>query len=584
MRLTAHTCLQGLLWVALTAACEPQLGDDPLGPPPTQLGEETLPWARFAGRIVRDGRAFVSKADGVHFLWRGVAEFLLPWYLTDPSRSVAEREALVAGRIALRRRQGYTVLQVLGMLDRTEQGVPVRLRPQDDPARHEAALRRLLELARERGMYVEWILLADVGKAIARDEVTAYLDRAATIAQAFDNTFVEVAYQGWKDGLSEEEIYQLGGRFKQRAPDVLLAGTAAQDGGGTYGRPPFDYIVMRGEPGDQGWHWVGLLREGERVGAQTNRPVVQQGPMAGAGQPDSAQLEDMAHLVRAAALSCHATRQYFTVYHRCALVPSASPSCADVPTPGVEQVQRSDLISGDPRDGHLVDGEAADSPLDGTAALRSGALLRLYTKVLSDGSGFFSYPLRVTRPTTLPLRAERTIVVLESASGRVLSSRLYAEGEALPLEAGRDVVLVGGRAKAPPPPPPPPEPVPPQQPAVDAMVRTYTQAQATTIVHRLYQGFFGRDADPSGLSSYTPLVADGRLPRVCSILVQSAEFEARRPGLSVPGLSEALYRAILGRAPDPEGHAFTMAAIRSGRAAQRAADMVLSPEYTANRL
>jgi hypothetical protein len=139
----------------------------------------------------------------------------------------------------------------------------------------------------------------------------------------------------------------------------------------------------------------------------------------------------------------------------------------------------------------------------------------------------------------------------------------------------------GGGNPPPPPPPPPDDAVPQQKAAADVPVQTFAQAEAQVAVGRLYRALLGRDADDSGLGAYTPLVAAGHLPRVATALATSGEFDARRGALTATGLANDLYQALLDRAPDPGGGAATADAIRQGNAAQRAVDMVLSPEYAA---
>jgi hypothetical protein len=537
----------------------------------------------YRGRIAREGRGFIARSDGFAFTFRGASELLLLHALLDPARGDdGAAEAHVAERIALRRRQGFSVLRVLGMLDRAHEGQQLRLRPVDgDYARYQDRVRRLLLLAKERGVYIEWVLFAD--GAMPRERMDAHVDFAAALAQSMENTFVEVADEGWRSGLTAEDILRLGQRFKARAPDVQLAGTSAQDGGGAYGQAPFDYVTVHALPGgegDGGWRWVQRIADGERIGAATARPVVQDQPIGSAAQAVAGQWDSAPERFRAAALLSHVTRQYFTFHHACALSPTASAGCQEVPTPGAEEIHRSDLLPADVRDGKVFDGAPAESPWEAAEALKGG-VLRLATRLLGDGTGFYTYPLRVSQDSKLTLRKGTTLTLIDVATGAARGTREYADGEALTLRAGDDVIIAGGKL---PPPPPPPEPVPAQGSAADVMVRTYTAAQATTIVHRLYQAILGRMADPSGLSAYQPLVAGGRLPRVTSALVTSAEFEGRRPSLNVPRLSSDLYQAILGRAPDAGGDAGTQEAIRRGQTAQRAADMVLSPEYEANRL
>ncbi len=151
-----------------------------------------------------------------------------------------------------------------------------------------------------------------------------------------------------------------------------------------------------------------------------------------------------------------------------------------------------------------------------------------------------------------------------------------------PVRAEVPVPAFEGAPPAPPPSTPPPAGaggVPVQLGVADQPGRTFARDRAERVVQRLYQAVLGRDADPSGLGAYAPLVEQGRLGRVINALVLSGEFEARRGALTPDGWSVLLYQTLLDRSPDPGGATETSNAIALKRAAERIQGMVLSVEY-----
>jgi hypothetical protein len=104
-------------------------------------------------------------------------------------------------------------------------------------------------------------------------------------------------------------------------------------------------------------------------------------------------------------------------------------------------------------------------------------------------------------------------------------------------------------------------------------------AQADLIVDSLYRALLGREPDPSGRQAFRPLVESGRLAEAVDAVIHSDEFRARAQSLSPEELSNSMYQGSLGRAPDPEGDLATRAALHRGHLAHRVLDMLLSPEH-----
>ncbi len=122
--------------------------------------------------------------------------------------------------------------------------------------------------------------------------------------------------------------------------------------------------------------------------------------------------------------------------------------------------------------------------------------------------------------------------------------------------------------------------VPKQDAMTERTVATFTDARAIVVVQRLYRAVLGREVDSSGLSTYTPLVKQGQLPRVVNAMVTCSEFEARRPSLGTTSAwSEVLYQKVLDRSADSGGLTATSDAVARAQAANRLVEMVLSSEY-----
>lgn len=97
-----------------------------------------------------------------------------------------------------------------------------------------------------------------------------------------------------------------------------------------------------------------------------------------------------------------------------------------------------------------------------------------------------------------------------------------------------------------------------------------------------YQGILGREVDPDGLKANVKfLETGGTLLQFCQGLANSDEFENNRQQLLADErderLAERLYQGILERKPD--GLGATINAIKEGRIAQQAADMLNSQEF-----
>lgn len=547
----------------------------------------------YQGRIGRDGRQFVGPT-GQAFNYRGVSEFLLPLYLNDKSRSPEENEKLVGARMDERARQGYSVLRVFGTVPWDN----ATLKPFDDFDAYKANTEKLFSMAKDRGLYVEFTAFTGADKTVPPNKRGEYVDFVAQLAKKYDNSFVELCNESFQNGLSKDELYELGRRFKQTAPQVMLAGSSAQgdsiDGSAEdaamFAKAPFDYVTLHSEraDGDDGYRWVRHMREGEGVSSATGLPVVQDEPIGSSSNNIPGRRDNVGQHFRDGALVAAITGQGFTFHTERAV--TVDPN-ARVGEPGADMTNVSDLVPADARGTHFVNGHWPESPLDVGNQFDS-SVLRVFTRMKNDGSGFWTYPVQIKNDLDLGVKRPTHLTVKDVGTGEVLVDRDFAAGEKLHLARGSDVLIYGGNAEQPqvkkvgePAAPLEPElpgstdPLPAQRQTGQMKTAPYSPEAAQRIVERLYLGVLGRPADPDGLRGYAQLVANGQLRRVVNALVSSQEFANRKDSLTVGKLTNELYKTILDRAPDQGGREGTESLLRSGLLAERVTAMVTSSEY-----
>jgi hypothetical protein len=107
---------------------------------------------------------------------------------------------------------------------------------------------------------------------------------------------------------------------------------------------------------------------------------------------------------------------------------------------------------------------------------------------------------------------------------------------------------------------------------------------APRLVQALYRGILGREADAEGLATYTrKLTENGNLEEVLADLLGSAEFRLRSMEALSPDLVNAAFKAILRRAPDPEGlKTHNIRLIKDHDIMTLLVDLVESPEFQDN--
>ncbi len=81
----------------------------------------------------------------------------------------------------------------------------------------------------------------------------------------------------------------------------------------------------------------------------------------------------------------------------------------------------------------------------------------------------------------------------------------------------------------------------------------YSRAEATFVATALYHALLGRDPDPEGLAAATAEIERGRLRAQVRGMLTSAEFRQKASSLSAVRMLDRLYRGLLGREPDADG-------------------------------
>lgn len=81
----------------------------------------------------------------------------------------------------------------------------------------------------------------------------------------------------------------------------------------------------------------------------------------------------------------------------------------------------------------------------------------------------------------------------------------------------------------------------------------YSREEAELLATWLYRAVLGREPEPGGLQGATAQIQQGRLGEYVHSLVGSPEFQRRRSDMSAPELLESFYRGLLDREPDTGG-------------------------------
>lgn len=249
----------------LTVACgrpPASLPADAAVPPSTASPASTVPADTTSFPVSVAGTGFADAA-GRPFQWRGVTAFRLAEMLASG------READVAVYLDWAVSQQFTVVRVLLMAQHL-----FTLTPEDG----RAALPRLLEMAKSRGLAVEVVALADT-KDIALD-YDAHVREVGRVVSEKGNAFLEIANEpghATQDARLHDpvEVRRLAGLVPEAV--VVALGSAeyadAYSGG--------DYATFH-FPRGRDWQHVLGLESGAALLARWHKPVINDEPIGAA--------------------------------------------------------------------------------------------------------------------------------------------------------------------------------------------------------------------------------------------------------------------------------------------------------------
>ncbi|HET7216630.1 MAG TPA: hypothetical protein VFJ02_01220 [Vicinamibacterales bacterium] len=233
----------------------------PASPPSTVQSNASAPVPRL--RI--DGSRFVTP-DGRPFRWRGITAFRLADYVADGQESEAVR--LLDWAAA----QELKVVRVLTMM-----GGQFDLRP-DDGRR---ALPRVLELAAQRGLYVEVVALA--GTADIPVNLEEHIDAVAAILARHTNGLLEIANEPVHPSQSADvQNPAVLKRLADRVPRDVPISLGSIERGDGFGAGTYLTWHAPRDSGREGWGHVLALADGADLLSRWKKPVISDEPI-GAG-------------------------------------------------------------------------------------------------------------------------------------------------------------------------------------------------------------------------------------------------------------------------------------------------------------
>ena len=251
--------------LALAAGCQfvwcsvDKSPEQPQANPSTSSTEQQTP----AFPIRTKGASFVG-ASGRPFEWRGITAFRLAEMIANG------REQDATAYLDWAKSEQLTVVRVLLMAQHLFKLTPEAGR---------AALPRLLDHAKARGIAVEVVALADTKDTTLDYE--AHIREVGRIAQERGNAFVEIANE---PGHPTQDPKLHDPAFVKRLagllPEALTVALGSVEYAEAFGAG--DYVTAHLPRGNKDWDHVLALRDGARLVAQFKKPVVSDEPI-GAG-------------------------------------------------------------------------------------------------------------------------------------------------------------------------------------------------------------------------------------------------------------------------------------------------------------
>ena len=251
-----------VLVTVLACGSEPVPETAAPAPPAAEQQPVTAP-STVTFPISVDGRQFVDAA-GKPFHWRGITSFQLAEMIASG------REAEAAAYLDWAKSQALTVVRVLLMAQHLFELTPEEGR---------RVLPRLLDLAKERGIAIEIVALADTRDV--KIDYEAHVREVGRIAMEKGNAFVELAnepgHPTQSDQVHEAAFLQ---KLAALLPEPLVVALGSLEYGDGFAGG--DYATTHVPRGDEGWdHVFEVATRAERV-ARSNKPVVSDEPI-GAG-------------------------------------------------------------------------------------------------------------------------------------------------------------------------------------------------------------------------------------------------------------------------------------------------------------
>ena len=270
---------------AREAAPPPQ--QQPPPPPPQQTPPpQPAPASSPASGHLRIANATFVDASGRRLEWRGISAFRLVEMIAHG------REAEAVAFLDWAARQKLTVVRVFLMAHHL-----FRLTPEEG----RAALPRLLELAGQRGLYVEAVLLADTG-TIALDHA-AHVRAAAAIAATRSNTLVEIANEPWhptQDPRLHDPAYVKG--LADLVPRQIPVALGSVEGSPGYAAGRYVTWHSPRSNAEEGWGHVFAIADGATLIAKWGKPVIADEPIGAAPAAIPGRRDDEPERFRIAAI------------------------------------------------------------------------------------------------------------------------------------------------------------------------------------------------------------------------------------------------------------------------------------------
>jgi hypothetical protein len=224
--------------------------------------------------------------DGASFSWRGITAFRLVDNIADGEEPGAVRFLDWAAQ------QKLTVVRVLTMMS----GL-FELRPEDG----RRALPRVLELAAQRGLYVEVVALANTAQMAV--DLQQHVSEIGRILARHSNGVLEIANEPVHPSQSAEvhkpEVVRA---LAARVPGDLPVSLGSIERGDGFGAGTYITWHAPRESGGSNWRHVTALAHGAELIARWKKPVVSDEPIGAGAKVEPGRRDDSPDRFRAAAL------------------------------------------------------------------------------------------------------------------------------------------------------------------------------------------------------------------------------------------------------------------------------------------